>query len=30
MKAKDRVTLVLTFNATRSHKIPVAMIGKAK
>jgi len=30
MKAKDRVTLVLACNATGSHKIPVAMIGKAK
>ena len=30
MKAKDRVTLVLACNATGTHKIPVAMIGKAK
>jgi len=30
MKAKDCVTLVLDCSATRSHKIPVAMIGKAK
>lgn len=30
MKAKDRVTFVLACNATGSHKIPVAMIGKAK
>ena len=30
MKAKDRVTLVLACNASGSHKIPVAMIGKAK
>eukprot|EP00170_Pyropia_yezoensis_P004091 contig_16886_g4102 len=30
MKAKDRVTLVWAYNATDSHKIPVAFIGKAK
>jgi len=30
MKSKDRVTLVLAYNATGSHKIPVAMTGKAK
>lgn len=30
MKAKDRVTLVLACNATGTHKIPVAIIGKAK
>ena len=30
MKAKDRVTLVLACNATGTHKIPVAKIGKAK
>jgi len=29
MKNKDRVTLVLAVNATGSHKIPVAIIGKA-
>jgi len=29
MKDKDRVTLVLAVNATGSHKIPVAVIGKA-
>ena len=29
MKNKDRVTLVLAVNATGSHKIPVAVIGKA-
>ena len=30
MKEKDRVSLVLACNATGTHKIPVAMIGKAK
>jgi len=30
MQAKDLVTLVLACNATGTHKIPVAMIGKAK
>ena len=30
MKAKDRATLVLACNATRAHKIPATMIGKAK
>jgi len=30
MKSKDRVTLVLACNATGSHKLPVAMISKAK
>jgi len=30
MKAKDRVTLFLAYNATGTHTIPVAMIGKAK
>jgi len=30
MKAKDRVTLFFDCNATGTHKIPVAMIGKAK
>ena len=30
MKTKDRVTLVLASNTTGTHKIPVAMIGKAK
>jgi len=29
MKEKDRVTLVLAVNATGSHKIPVAVIGRA-
>eukprot|EP00170_Pyropia_yezoensis_P004391 contig_17969_g4404 len=30
LQAKDRVTLVLACNATGSHKIPVAFIGKVK
>lgn len=30
MNAKDLVTLVLACNATGTHKIPVAIIGKAK
>jgi len=30
MKAKDRVTLVLACNATRTHKVPVAIIGTAQ
>ena len=30
MKAKDRITLGLVCNATGAHKIPVAIIGKAK
>jgi len=30
MKAKDRTTLVLACNATGTHKIPVAIIDKAK
>jgi len=30
MKAKDRVTIMLASNAPGSHKIPVALIGKAK
>jgi len=30
MEAKDRITLVLACNATGTHKIPVAIIGKAK
>lgn len=30
MTAKDRVTLVITANATGTLKVPVAMIGKAK
>jgi len=30
MKAKERITLVLACNATGNHKIPVAIIGKAK
>jgi len=29
MRSKDRVTLTLCCNATKSHKLPVAMIGKA-
>lgn len=29
MKANDRVALVMTCNATGSHKIPVAIVGKA-
>lgn len=29
MKSTDRVTLTLCFNASGSHKVPVAMIGKA-
>lgn len=29
MKSKDRVTLSLCCNATGSHKVPIAMIGKA-
>jgi len=29
MKNKDRVTLVLAVNSTGSHKIPVAVVGKA-
>jgi len=30
MKAKDRITLVLPRNSTGTHKIPAAIIGKAK
>jgi len=30
MQAKDHITLVLEYNATGSHEIPVATIGKAK
>jgi len=30
MKAQDRITLVLACNATETHKIPAAIIGKAK
>jgi len=30
IKAKERVTLVLAVNATGTHKIPVALLGRAK